>query len=273
MPHQLLFLLRHWQRTGEESALRMADGTLAAMRRGGIYDQLGFGFHRYSTDRQWLVPHFEKMLYDQALLVLAFTGGVPGDRQRGARPDAREILDYCLRDLLAPEGGFFTAEDADSEGEEGRFYLWSMEEIRRILDPEEVPLAAAAYGLAEEGNFVDPVEPERRGRNILHLSASPKEIARGLGMTEKAFRKRLEAVRLRLLAVPGKAGPPAAGRQDPHRLERPDDRGPRPGRPRPRRAPVPGGGTDGDRVHPYAPEDGRRQAPPPLLQGGGGDDG
>ena len=203
MPHQLLFLMRHWRRTGEASALRMADGTLAAMRRGGIYDQLGFGFHRYSTDRQWLVPHFEKMLYDQALLALAYAEAFQATGNAMHARTLREILDYCLRDLLAPEGGFFTAEDADSEGEEGRFYVWSLEEIRWVLDPEEVPLAAAAYGLAQEGNFVDPVEPERRGRNILHLSASPKEIAKGLGMTERAFLKRLEAVRLKLLAVRG----------------------------------------------------------------------
>jgi uncharacterized protein YyaL (SSP411 family) len=201
MPHQLIFLLRHWRRTGAADALRMADGTLSAMRRGGICDQLGFGFHRYSTDRQWLVPHFEKMLYDQALLALAFTEAFQATGDEAHARTVREILDYCLRDLLAPEGGFTTAEDADSEGEEGRFYLWSMEEIRGILAPEEVSLAAAAYALTEEGNFVDPVEPERRGRNILHLSASPEETAKGLGMTGKAFRKRLEAVRLRLLAV------------------------------------------------------------------------
>jgi uncharacterized protein len=201
MPHQLVFLLRHWWRTGEEGALRMADGTLSAMRRGGICDQLGFGFHRYSTDRQWLVPHFEKMLYDQALLALTFTEAFQATGDEAHARTLREILDYCLRDLLAPEGGFTTAEDADSEGEEGRFYLWSMEEVRRILAPEDATLAAAAFSLAEEGNFIDPVEPERRGGNILHLSASPAAIAKGLGMAGKAFRKRLEAVRLRLLAA------------------------------------------------------------------------
>ena len=203
MPHQLLFLMRHWRRTGEAAALRMTEGTLAAMRRGGIYDQLGFGFHRYSTDRQWLVPHFEKMLYDQALLALAYAEAFQATGNAMHARTLREILDYCLRDLLAPEGGFFTAEDADSEGEEGRFYVWSLDEIRWVLEPDEVPLAAAAYGLAQEGNFVDPVEPERRGRSILHLSASPKEIAKGLGMTERGFLKRLEGVRLKLLDVRG----------------------------------------------------------------------
>ena len=141
------------------------------------------------------------MLYDQALLALAYAEAFQATGDEAHARALREILDYCLRDLRATEGGFFTAEDADSEGEEGRFYVWSMEEIRRILAPEEVPLAAAAYGLAEEGNFVDPVEAERRGRNILHLSASPEEIAKGVGMTEKSFRKRLEAMRLKLLAA------------------------------------------------------------------------
>ncbi|MHB8771060.1 MAG: thioredoxin domain-containing protein [Syntrophales bacterium] len=201
MPHQLLFLMRHWGRTGEEGALRMAVATLAAMRRGGICDQLGFGFHRYSTDRQWLVPHFEKMLYDQALLVLAFAEAYQATGDEAHARACREILDYCLRDLRSAEGGFFTAEDADSEGEEGRFYLWSREELRSVLTPGEAALATAAYGVVAEGNFVDPVEPERRGRNILHLAASPGEIARGLAMSEEGFRERLDEVRRKLLAV------------------------------------------------------------------------
>ncbi len=201
MPHQIVFLLRHWQRTGAPDALRMADKTLSAMRQGGIFDQLGYGFHRYSTDRQWLVPHFEKMLYDQALLTMAFTEAFQATGDEAHARTVREVLDYCIRDLRSPEGGFFTAEDADSEGEEGRFYLWRMEEIRRLLGPEEIRLATAAFSLAEEGNFVDPVEPERRGDNILHLSGSPAKIAEGLGMTEAAFLQRLEKVRLRLLAA------------------------------------------------------------------------
>ncbi len=201
MPHQIVFLLRHWQRTDAPDALRMADKTLSAMRQGGIFDQLGYGFHRYSTDRQWLVPHFEKMLYDQALLAMALTEAFQATGDEAHARTVREVLDYCIRDLRSPEGGFFTAEDADSEGEEGRFYLWRMEEIRRLLDPEEIHLATAAFSLAEEGNFVDPVEPERRGDNILHLSGSPAKIAKELGVKEAAFLQRLEKVRLRLLAT------------------------------------------------------------------------
>ena len=201
MPHQIVFLLRHGHRTGAPDALRMADSTLSVMRHGGIFDQLGYGFHRYSTDRQWLVPHFEKMLYDQALLTMAFTEAFQATGDETHARTVRETLDYVLRDLRAPEGGFFTAEDADSEGEEGRFHLWRMDELRRLLDPEELRLAAAAFSLAEEGNFVDPVEPERRGDNILHLSGPPAKVAEGLGLTETDFLQRLEKVRLRLLAA------------------------------------------------------------------------
>jgi uncharacterized protein YyaL (SSP411 family) len=213
MPHQLLFLLRHGERTGKEEAIRMAEQTLRAMRRGGIFDQLGYGFHRYSTDRQWLVPHFEKMLYDQALTVLActeaFRAGGDGEHAR----TAREVLEYVLRDMHAPEGGFYAAEDADSEGEEGRFYLWGTDEIRRLLDPEEAGFAAEIFGLEEEGNFTDPVTGKRTGLNILHLADSEEEAAAGHGISGEEIRRRLDVVRLRLLTA-------RAGRVRPRRDEK-----------------------------------------------------
>jgi uncharacterized protein YyaL (SSP411 family) len=201
MPHQLLFLLRYGERTGEAEAIRIAEKTLRAMRRGGIFDQLGYGFHRYSTDRQWLVPHFEKMLYDQALCVLACTEAfhVGGDPEHAQT--AREILEYVLRDLRAPEGGFYAAEDADSEGEEGRFYLWEMEEIRRLLGPEEARFAAEVFGIEEEGNFIDPMTGSRTGLNILHLALTEADIAGRHGISEEEFRRRRETVRLRLLSA------------------------------------------------------------------------
>jgi hypothetical protein len=201
MPHQLLFLLRYGERTGDAEAIRIAEKSLRAMRRGGIFDQLGFGLHRYSTDREWLVPHFEKMLYDQALFVLACTEAVhPGGDAEQAQT-AREILEYVIRDLRTPEGGFYAAEDADSEGEEGRFYLWGMDEIRRLLGSEEARFAAEVYGIEEEGNFVDPITGGRTGQNILHLAHADADIAERHGLSGEEFRRRRETVRLRLLSV------------------------------------------------------------------------
>ena len=133
-PHNLSFLLRYGKRTQDARALAMVERTLKAMRRGGIYDHVGFGFHRYSTDQSWLVPHFEKMLYDQALLALAYLEAFQATGNAEYADTAREIFTYVLRDMTDPEGPFYSAEDADSEGVEGRFYVWSEREIRNVLD-------------------------------------------------------------------------------------------------------------------------------------------
>ena len=123
-PHQLTFLLRHHVRTGDSDALAMVEKTLTAMRDGGMFDQVGFGFHRYSVDAQWLVPHFEKMLYDQALLAIAYLEAFQVTGQPAYADTAREIFSYVLRDMTSPQGAFYSAEDADSEGAEGLFYVW-----------------------------------------------------------------------------------------------------------------------------------------------------
>lgn len=213
MPHQLLFLLRYAERTGEAEAIRIAGKTLRAMRRGGIFDHLGYGFHRYSTDRQWLVPHFEKMLYDQALCALACTETFHLGGEAEHAQTAREVLEYVLRDLRAPEGGFYAAEDADSEGEEGRFYLWEMGEIRRILGPEEARFAAEVFGIEEEGNFMDSMTGSRTGLNILHLASEKAGVAEGKGNSGEENAGRIEEVRLRLLSA-------RAGRVRPRRDEK-----------------------------------------------------
>jgi uncharacterized protein YyaL (SSP411 family) len=201
MPHQLLFLLRYWKWNGEEKALEMVIRTLKAMRCGGIYDHLGYGFHRYSTDEKWLLPHFEKMLYDQALLAMAYTEAYQATKEEFFRTTACEIFTYVLRDMKSTSGGFFSAEDADSEGEEGKYYLWSLDEIREVLGEKEVTLAAAVFRVEEGGNFVDPMTGENTNRNILHMGEPPAELGPRLGISEGSLRQRLAAVRLRLFSA------------------------------------------------------------------------
>jgi len=163
-PHtmQLAVLLRIHRRSGESRALEMVALTLDKMARGGIYDHLGGGFARYSTDPQWLVPHFEKMLYDNALLAKIYLEAHQATGQKMFASVAREILDYVLRDMTHPGGGFYSAEDADSEGEEGKFYVWKGEELRNLLTPEESDLFSKVYGVSKEGNF-------EHGTNVLSL--------------------------------------------------------------------------------------------------------
>jgi uncharacterized protein YyaL (SSP411 family) len=167
MPPLFGLLLRAWKRDGNTAALGVAEKSLTAMRNGGIYDQLGFGFHRYSTDARWLVPHFEKMLYDQALLAIAYTEAWQATRSELYRRTAQEVLAYVRRDMTSAEGGFFSAEDADSEGEEGKFYLWSAAEARSVLGDEVYERIRVKYGLSDEGNFTSP-GAANGGENILH---------------------------------------------------------------------------------------------------------
>jgi len=188
-PHNLLFLLRYYQRTGKTYALEKVEKTLQAMRRGGIYDHVGFGFHRYSTDEKWIVPHFEKMLYDQAQLALAYTEGYLAIKNEEYRRTAEEIFTYVLRDLADPDGGFHSAEDADSEGEEGKYYLWTEEEIRRVLDPAEADFVLRNFNLERDGNFIDPFTGQKEGKIILHLRGP---------LSEPEPRERWEQARVKL---------------------------------------------------------------------------
>ncbi len=151
-PHNLLFMLRYWYDQKEPFALEIVEKTLESMRNGGIYDHIGFGFSRYSTDKKWLVPHFEKMLYDNALLALAYGEAFIATGNQNYSETAMQILEYVLRDMTSAEGGFYSAEDADSEGEEGKFYVWSVEEIEEVLGPEADEFCGL-FDITVNGNF------------------------------------------------------------------------------------------------------------------------
>jgi uncharacterized protein YyaL (SSP411 family) len=207
VPHNIMFLLRYAARTGSRDALDMAVTTLRAMRQGGIWDHLGFGFHRYSTDRVWLVPHFEKMLYDQALLTLAYLEAFQATAEPDFRRTGEHIAAYVQRDMTSPEGGFYAAEDADSEGQEGKFYVWSEDEVRGALTAEEADLAAMVFNIDAEGNF-EGMSGESAGRNILHLTADLDKIAAELQVPEDDFRLRVESIRAKLLAARRERVPP-----------------------------------------------------------------
>ncbi|MFW6162984.1 MAG: thioredoxin domain-containing protein [Planctomycetota bacterium] len=197
-PHNLTFLLRHWKRAGDEQSLKMVEETLRAMRLGGVYDHVGFGFHRYSTDARWLVPHFEKMLYDQALLAMAYVEAFQATGKADYERTARQIFTYVLRDMTAPQGGFYSAEDADSEGVEGKFYVWTVAELREVLGGDDGDLAIRVFNATEDGNFIDEAHRRRTGTNILHLTKPLPELADDLGMDKDTLRERLEGIRRKL---------------------------------------------------------------------------
>ena len=169
-PHHLTYLLRWQKRNQDPQAAEMVIKTLEAMRQGGIFDHLGFGFHRYSVDERWLVPHFEKMLYDQAMLAMAYLEAYQALGKENFAETAREIFAYVLRDMTSPEGGFYSAEDADSEGREGLFYVWTPAEVKKHLGAESGDLFCRFYGITPEGNFED-------GLSIPHVSISGEAFA------------------------------------------------------------------------------------------------
>ncbi len=191
---RLEFLIRYHLRTGEPSARGMAETTLAKMAAGGLYDHVGGGFHRYSTDERWLVPHFEKMLYDNALLarvyLLAFRAfGNPDDARV-----ARETLDYLLAEMTPASGGFFAAQDADSEGREGVFYVWDPETLEAAVGTDAAPVVAARFGVTEAGNFED-------GQTVLSIAASVPDLADRFGRSEGEIAALLAGARGRMSAA------------------------------------------------------------------------
>ena len=200
-PHNFLFMLRYWKRSGDPTALKMVEKTLQEIRQGGIYDQIGFGFHRYSTDREWLVPHFEKMLYDQAMLATAYLEAYQATRKKIYADTAKEIFTYVIRDMKSPEGAFYSAEDADSEGVEGKFYVWTEAEFRELFDKEEADLLARVFHVEKQGNFREETRAKSAGNNILYLGKSLTETCSDLGIPFAELEERIDAARRKAFKV------------------------------------------------------------------------
>lgn len=200
-PHNMRYLLRHWKRTGDASALKMVEKTLQAMRKGGIYDQIGFGFHRYATDEAWKLPHFEKMLYDQALIAMAYLETYAATGKQVYADTAREIFTYVLRDMTSPEGLFYSAEDADSEGEEGLFYLWTVDELEQALGKKDAALIGQVFNVERSGNFLDEVSGKKSSRNIFYRDADWNKLTKKTGLNRDELNRRIESARQRLFKL------------------------------------------------------------------------
>jgi uncharacterized protein YyaL (SSP411 family) len=197
----LEFLLREFHRTGNTLALRMVERSLGKMARGGIYDQLGGGFHRYSVDERWLVPHFEKMLYDNALLARVYLHAFHATGKPLYRRVAEETLEYITREMTSPEGGFYSAQDADSEGEEGKSFVWTPDEIKTILGNKEGELVCQYFAVTEGGNF--------EGRSVLSVPRDPDVVAHLAGVATEQLEETVARGRQRLLAARQERVPPA----------------------------------------------------------------
>lgn len=165
-PHNLIFLLNYFENYNQPEALNMVETTLIEMRKGGIFDQIGFGFHRYSTDENWLVPHFEKMLYDQAMLIIAYTHAFSITKNNLYKKTVYQITEYLQKELLNSEGGFYSAQDADSEGEEGKFYVWNYNELSNNLNIEQLVAFIKGFNIQKDGNFLDESKHIKTGNNI-----------------------------------------------------------------------------------------------------------
>lgn len=202
-PHtmDMRFLLRAHRRFEYPEGLHATRFTLEKMAMGGIYDHLGGGFARYSTDARWFAPHFEKMLYDNALLTIAYLEAFQETGEQNFRRVIEETLGWALREMTSPEGPFYSTLDADSEGEEGKFYVWAHEEVEQILGRETAAIFNVTYGVELNGNWTDPHDPHAQPKNILHLREPLSEVARARGMDEQELRETLAQAKEKLFVV------------------------------------------------------------------------
>ncbi len=199
-PHNFMFLLRYYYKTKRKNALAMVEHTLKNMRLGGIFDHVGYGFHRYSTDERWLLPHFEKMLYDQAMLTIAYAETYQVTKDPFYKKVVEEILEYVQRDMTSEEGGFYSAEDADSEGEEGKFYVWSYDELKDILG-EDFDIIRKVFNVTEEGNYREEATGKLTGKNILYMKKTLDELSKDLKIPVEELEKIVNRARKKLFEV------------------------------------------------------------------------
>ncbi|MEJ5172430.1 MAG: thioredoxin domain-containing protein [Hydrogenothermaceae bacterium] len=193
-PHNLMFLMRYYYLKKEEESLSMVEKTLKNMRLGGVYDHIGYGFHRYSTDRQWILPHFEKMLYDQATLIMAYSEAYSLTKNQFYKDVVYEIVHYLERDMMSTSGGFYSSEDADSEGEEGKFYTWTKDEIYSMLG-EDYDLFCNLFNIKEEGNYLEESTGELTGRNVLYID---EKVINRIGIQEEKLNEKIKIWREKL---------------------------------------------------------------------------
>ena len=200
-PHNLIFLLRYSKLFGDATGKTMVEKTLHQMRLGGVFDHIGLGFHRYSTDKRWFLPHFEKMLYDQAMISMAFLEAYQITNNENYANVAREIFTYVLRDMTDKDGGFYSAEDADSEGEEGIFYIWTQEELVKILGEDDGLKLAKTFGFIDGGNFFEEASGQTTGNNIPYFQDDRETLAKNADMSLDDFNAFIEKSRQKLFEV------------------------------------------------------------------------
>lgn len=203
-PQNLMFLMRLYRKTGDEEYLDMVRKTLDSMRMGGVYDHMGYGFHRYSTDAGWFLPHFEKMIYDQAFMMMAYTEAYQITGKKAYRDVVYEISDFVDREMKSGDGAFFSAIDADSENEEGKYYTWKAPEIFQVLGKEDAEVYMSVYNADMAGNYIEEATGRSTGKNILYLSQPLEKEAERVGMSSEDLRQILDRSREKLFEARSK---------------------------------------------------------------------
>lgn len=206
----LLFLMRYWKRYGEQHAMDMVNKTLEMMRTGGIFDHIGGGFHRYTLDAAWLVPHFEKLLYDQALLSVAYTEAYLITKNPDYKKTVIDTLNFVLKYMSSERGGFYSSKDADSEGTEGKFYMWTYQDLLNAVGPADADLVAMVFNITREGNFLERRTNEgyATGKNILNMRRAIGDVSSSLKMEPKVVHDKLVSAMDKMRAYRDKRVPP-----------------------------------------------------------------